>query len=224
MILVIDMDSLEKRKSVMKDYDLIAKQYSKEFGTYIEDLDIYKEYEKHLTPGSTILDLGAGSGRTYAYFNKKGYKYIALDFSEKMKEYAYIIHGEFPYIVDDIVNIKNYFEKESIDSVFAIYSLFHLPLEDLKKAIKDIYDILKEDGILFLSFALGNKEEFVDEPYLEENGKNVLYMNYLTKREIYELLNDFDIIYETKKHESGDSVIGEDGNDAIYIISRKKRK
>ena len=57
-----------------------------------------------------------------------------------------------------------------------------------------------------------------------DNGKNVLYMNYLTKEEIYELLNNskFDIIYETEKHETGDNVLGEDGNDAIYIISRKR--
>lgn len=33
--------------------------------------------------------------------------------------------------------------------------------------------------------------------------------------------SNFDIIYETEKHESGYNVIGEDGNDAIYIISRK---
>ena len=48
-------------------------------------------------------------------------------------------------------------------------------------------------------------------------------MNYLTKKEIYNLLNEsnFDIIYETEKHEIGDNVIG-DGNDSIYIIVRKK--
>ena len=41
---------------------------------------------------------------------------------------------------------------------------------------------------------------------------------------IYELLNEsnFDIIFETEKYETGDNVIGEDGNDAIYIISRKR--
>ena len=33
--------------------------------------------------------------------------------------------------------------------------------------------------------------------------------------------SNLDIIYETEKYESGDNVIGEDGNDAIYIISRK---
>ena len=32
----------------------------------------------------------------------------------------------------------------------------------------------------------------------------------------------FDVIYETEKHETGDNVLGEDGNDAIYIISRKR--
>ena len=49
-------------------------------------------------------------------------------------------------------------------------------------------------------------------------------MNYLTKNEIYDLLDEsnFEIIYETEKHETGDNVIGEDGNDAIYIISRKR--
>lgn len=49
-------------------------------------------------------------------------------------------------------------------------------------------------------------------------------MNYLTKNEIYELLNNsnFDIIYETEKHETGDNVIGEDRNHTIYIIARKR--
>lgn len=75
------------------------------------------------------------------------------------------------------------------------------------------------------SFQLGNDEQFVDEPYLKENGKNVLYINYLTKNHIYDLLNEtnFDIIYETEKYETCDNVLGEDGNYAIYIIARKKK-
>ena len=41
------MDS-NQRDSVRKNYDLIAESYGKDFGTYIEDLDIYEEFEKHL--------------------------------------------------------------------------------------------------------------------------------------------------------------------------------
>ena len=217
------MNSLDKRNSVKKDYDLIAENYSKEYGTYIEDLNIYEEFENYLEPKSTILDLGCGTGRTYSYFNKKGYKYIGIDFSSKMMEYAFKIHGEFPYILDDIVNIKNYIKDNSINAVFAVYSLFHLPLEDLKKVIDDVYDVLKDNGVFLLSLQLGNGEAFVDEPCLKENGKNVLYMNYLTKDEIYDLFKDkFDIIYETEKHEQSNISIGEDGNDAIYVIVRKR--
>ena len=102
----IDTNSFDKRQSVKKNYDLIADQYSNEFGNYIEDLDAYEEFEKVLIKNAKILDLGAGSGRTYSYFNKKGYEYTGLDFSEEMREYAYKLHGEFPYIVDDMMNLK----------------------------------------------------------------------------------------------------------------------
>ena len=39
--------SKQKRESVKKNYDLIAQQYSAEFGTYIEDLDVYEELIKN---------------------------------------------------------------------------------------------------------------------------------------------------------------------------------
>lgn len=58
--------SFDKRQSVQKNYDLIAEQYSNEFGTYIEDLDVYEKFEQHLVENAKILDLGAGSGRTYS--------------------------------------------------------------------------------------------------------------------------------------------------------------
>lgn len=60
-----------KRKSVQKNYELIAEQYGNDFGTYIEDIDIYKQFEKHLVKKAQILDLGAGTGRTYSYFIKE---------------------------------------------------------------------------------------------------------------------------------------------------------
>ena len=218
------MNSIDKRNNVKTDYDLIAKQYGEEFGNYIEDINIYEEFEKYLKKGTTILDIGAGSGRSYAYFNKKGYNYIAYDFSENMKKCAYELHGEFPYIVDDVVNVKNHFADNSVETVFAIYTLFHLPDEDFEKALKDISDILKTDGIFLLSYCVGNGERFDDEPYLGENGKAVLYMNYMNRDHVNELLakNNFDILYESTKHEEGENIIGEDGNDAVFVITKKK--
>ena len=48
-------------------------------------------------------------------------------------------------------------------------------------------------------------------------------MNYVSKKEIYDILfeNNFEILFEQEKREIGDNVLGEDGNDAIYIICKK---
>lgn len=217
------MNSEEKRNSVKKDYDLIAEQYGKDFGTFIEDLDVYKAFEKELPKGATILDLGAGTGRTYAYFNKKGYDYIGLDFSPKMKEEAFRIHGEFPYILDDMVNIKNHFESGSVDAVFAVYSLFHLPKDDLRKVLSDAHDILKENGVILMSYQLGNGEEFTDEPYLGENGKKVLYVNCQTKEEMESILRSlgFVDVYKKEKVETVDGAVNNTATTVFRIIKKQ---
>lgn len=217
------MDAIDKRNSVKRNYDLIAKQYSDEYGVFIEDLNIYEEFEKYLNKGAHILDLGCGSGRTYTYFHEKGYNYTGIDFSEKMKERAYDIHGEFPYIVDDIANVKRYFADKSVDAIFAVYSLFHLPKENFERAVADVSAILKQGGVFLFSYQLGSGEDFVDEPYLGEAGRKALYMNYMDRPYVDELLgqNGFEKVFEFNKHETGDGVIGENGNDAVYVIAKK---
>lgn len=219
------MNSIDKRNSVKKDYDLIAEQYFEEFGTIIEDIDLINKFESYLEKGSSVIDLGGGTGKLTNYFKKKRYKAICYDFSEKMIQNAEKNYPYIEFILDDIINIKKHFSEKTIDGIIAMYSLFHIPKENINQLFKDINSVLKDNGLFCFSLQLGSGEEYVDEPYLKENGKNVLYMNYLTKNEIYNLLNEsnFDIIYETEKHETGDNVIGEDGNDAIYIISRKRK-
>ena len=106
-----------------------------------------------------------------------------------MRNYAYKLHGEFSYIVDDMVNFKKHFSNNSLDAVFAVYSLFHLPKKDFLKLFLDVYDVLKVNGVFLFSYQMSKGEEMEYEPYLNEQGKKVLYMNYQTSEEINELLN-----------------------------------
>lgn len=219
----VNASSFDKRQSVKKNYDLIAKQYSEDFGDYIEDLDAYEEFEKYLNPNAKILDLGAGSGRTYSYFNKRGYEYIGLDFSEEMRNYAYKLHGEFPYILDDMMNLKNYFADNSLDAVFAVYSLFHLPKDDFKKLFTEIYDVLKVNGVFLFTYQIGKGEEIVDEPYLNEGGKKVLYISYQTNEEIKKLLDSFSYteLYRKEKIETSTSVINSNNITTAFLLVKK---
>lgn len=218
------MNSFEKRENVKRDYDLIAEQYSNEFGTGLKDKEIVDKFMELINTNSNIIDLGGGPGQVTKYLIDNGYDAVCYDFSKEMMKNALRLYPNLPYILDDIININNHFSNNSVDGIVALYSLFHIPNEELKKLFNNIYSTLKENGIFCFSFQLGNGESLVDEPYLKENGKKVLYMNYVTKEKIYSLLDDnnFEIIFEQEKREVGDNVLGEDGNDAIYIIAKKK--
>jgi len=217
------VNSKEKRKNVQSDYDLVANDYCQEFGTIIEDKELVDKFISFLTPNAFVVDLGGGSGKVSNYLNNKGFSAVCYDFSENMMHSAKRLFPSLPYVLDDMLNINKHYKANSVNGIIALYSLFHIPKENLKQLFVDIYKVLKQDGVFCCSFSLGKGEEFVDEPYLKERGKNALFMNFVAKQELYKLLKDvdFDIVYETEKREIGDNVLGENGNDAIYIIAKK---
>ena len=63
----------------------------------------------------------------------------------------------------------------------------------------------------------------VDEPYLNENGKNVLYMNYQTNEEIKELLNlySYKELYRKEKIETLDSAINSNNVKTAFVLVKK---
>ena len=110
---------------------------------------------------------------------------VCYDFSINMMNNAKRLFPDIKYILDDILNIKDNFKDNSVDGIIALYSLFHIPKENMSELFSNIKDVLKDNGVFAFSFQLGVGEDFVDEPYLNENGKNILYMNYYSKEEIY---------------------------------------
>lgn len=216
--------SKQKRESVQKDYDIIADEYSSEFGKMYEDIEIVEDFLSKLKPNSNILDLGGGTGKLTDLFRQKGHNAICYDFSKEMMRKSKEYFGELPYVLDDMLNITQHFKAKEFDGIIAFYSLFHIPREDVDNLFKDINYILNDNGIFCFVVQLGDGEDFIDEPYLKENGKNVLYFNFFTKQEIDRILinSNFEKIFETEKEEVGENELGEDGNSKIFIIARKK--
>ena len=215
--------SIEKRNSVKKDYDTIADVYAEEFGKKYEDIEIINEFMRKLPSNGKVLDLGGGTGKITDLLIKNGYDTTCLDFSKEMQRKAKEFYGDIPYILDDMLNVGKHFKKESLDGIIAFYSIFHIPAEDLNKLFSDMNDILKEKGILCFCVQLGNGECFVDEPYLEEAGKNVLYLNFFTTELINSLLknNGFKKIFETTKNEVGENELGNNSNTKVFVIAQK---
>ena len=100
--------------------------------------------------GKSIIDLGCGNGGMSRYFIESGaQKVLAIDISINMLEEAKSINNLSAITYKNIA-LENL---DSIDEKFDIaYSslAFHY-IEDYNKLIKDIYNLLNDDGILLFS-------------------------------------------------------------------------
>ena len=177
----------------------------------------------YLDKESSIIDLGGGTGKLTNYLIKNNYEAICYDFSEKMRDNALKLSPNIPYTLDNIINVGNHFNNDSIDCFISMYSLFRISRENIEKLFSDISNILKKNGLFCFSIQLGDGEEYVDKPYLGDKVKKILYMNYYSKDEIYESLekSGFKVIYEEEKNESLDNAVGNYDN-TILIIARKE--
>lgn len=97
----------------------------------------------------TLLDLGCGTGEVLSIISKKkkGCKLYGLDLSEKMLEQAKKkLPDSDTLLVGDSENMP--FEDEMFDVLTSTESFHHYP--NPKKAIGEIYRVLKKDGTLVL--------------------------------------------------------------------------
>lgn len=118
--------------------------------------ELYKPFEKLLSPGAKILDLGCGSGRDSRYFTQRGYGVVALDPSPAMCEYTRSIVDipVFRMKAEDM-DFQNEF-----DAVWACASLLHVSRDQQKDVLMLIRNALKKGGICYCSWKYGDEERF----------------------------------------------------------------
>ena len=106
----------------------------------------------------------------------------------------------------------------------ACYSLFHIPHEEIETVFNSIKDLLRAGGLFCFVAKLGKGEEWLDEPYLKENGKRVLYMNWMTKKQINTLLKKagFKKIYQVEKKDVEEKEPGKGEDHKLFIIAQKE--
>ncbi|MGM0599668.1 MAG: methyltransferase domain-containing protein [Candidatus Rifleibacteriota bacterium] len=112
----------------------------------------------------TILDLGCGEGRNSLYLSQVGYNIIGLDFSLKAVK---VMNNNFfeeslkgHAINADARNLP--LRNSSIDGILAHHLLDHLDKAGLESAFKEVYRILKPEGVML--FTMDSFSESLNEP------------------------------------------------------------
>lgn len=168
----------------MEKYDTL-KYYNENAEHYCESTingDMKEDYDKFLSilPSKAhILDFGCGSGRDSKYFLDNGYIVRAIDGSKKLCEIASNYIGQRV----ECMKFDELSDKSLYDGIWACASIIHVEREKLPEILKKMVKALKDDGVIYTCFKLGNKE-------VVEEGK---YFNYLNKNILESILNKVDL-------------------------------
>jgi SAM-dependent methyltransferase len=151
---------------VSDDIHDIAVFYDSDPGKERGRLDRHQlEYEltwrylpRYLPPRSSILEVGAATGKYTLELAKRGYPITAVDLSAALlAQCRDIIHkngleGQVRFVAADARDLREAGERE-FDAVLMMGPLYHLVAEaDRKAAVKEAFTRLRKGGIIFSSF------------------------------------------------------------------------
>lgn len=146
--------------STISYYDSNAISYA--YSTVNVDLsELYDRFLPLIKKNGHILDAGCGSGRDSKYFIEKGFKVTAIDGSAEMCKIA------SSYIGQEVKHIRfeDFKEINKYDGIWACSSILHLEKNTLKEVLLNLSRALKDDGYIYASFKVGDKEGFIEDRY-----------------------------------------------------------
>ena len=127
-------------------------------------VDVLKKYG--LQDGMTIYDLGCGSGRTAIALERDGWKgnYNGHDIESRLVSYlnSQTVHNK----AQTNLNLNILAESTSVDMVFHWSVFTHLFLEEIYLYLKDIYRVLKPNGVHIFSYLSLDEEDHFQKVFL----------------------------------------------------------
>lgn len=109
-----------------------------------------------------ILDLGCGKGRHSLLFAENGFKVTGFDLADNGLNVLSIEAKkkklDITTVKGDVVDLS--FEDNAFDGIIAFHSIYHVNSEGMKKAINEIYRILKPGGEIYLTLISKNTYSF----------------------------------------------------------------
>ncbi len=185
-------------KNIIGWYNKFAKVYAKRVANSAP-IEALNQFTQHIEPGGLILDAGCGSGRDSRLLTERRFNVIGVDLSEELLKIAQQTNPKTQFICADIKELP--FKDNYFDGVWCSAVLLHLEtIEDVKKALKEMYRVLKPGGIIFIGVKkqLGkNKTEYVK----DKDTREPRFFRYFTKKEIEDLLKEvgFRVLGITKR-------------------------
>ena len=150
-----------------------------------------------LPPGSRVLELGCGNGKTLSAMLQRGWEVTAIDFSVcavLMSRKDTGMPGNGDGCVADARTLP--FASDRFDAVVAVHLLSHLTHQDRARAAAEAVRVIKPDGILYFSgfstedFRSGKGSAVEEGTVMRGSG---ICTHYFTEPEIRDLFSTLEL-------------------------------
>jgi len=194
----------------MNDTIAYYNDHAEEFveGTAGADMSVCRErFLAYLKENAKILDAGCGSGRDAMAFMECGYEVDAFDASPEICRIASERIGKDVRCArfEDLEGEAEY------DGIWACASLLHVKTEELADVMRRLCRLLREDGILYMSFKQGDAERI----------KNGRFFRDMTEESCRQLAEGAGLHVE-ESFISSDVRDGRDGEKWVNVIAKKR--
>jgi SAM-dependent methyltransferase len=109
-------------------------------------------FETYIKPGSAILDLGVGGGRTTRYLANRAGRYVGVDYAAAMVGACQAKFPGLEFVVADAADLSAFADSSFDVAIFAFNGIdYVLPEKSRRLCFGHVYRVLKPGGTLIFS-------------------------------------------------------------------------
>ncbi|MDY8137371.1 class I SAM-dependent methyltransferase [Aquimarina sp. 2201CG5-10] len=181
---------MDKTKIAIEIFDNFAQEYQDKYmdqSMYEDSFNVFCDLI--FKQQAKVLEIACGPGNITRYLLKKrpDFKILGIDLSSKMIELAKINNPTAHFQIMDCRKIKDIDQK--YDAIMCGFCLPYLEKEDAKQLIYDVFDLLENNGVFYIS----TMEDDYNKSGLEgpsSGGEQKMYIHYHEEEYLIETIKN----------------------------------
>lgn len=144
-------------QKTLRAYSEKALDYSEDWLGQPEPSDMHELLQKFFVAGGVTADVGCGNGRDANWLANKGFKVSGFDASSELLKLASSLYPEISFkqaLLPALQEIQTKFDNVLCETV-----IMHLPKDQIQEALQNLNRIVKEGGILYVSWRVTENED-----------------------------------------------------------------
>jgi SAM-dependent methyltransferase len=146
-------------------YDTVAEEYVARIFHELEhkplDCELLDRFAANVRDSSPVCDLGCGPGHVARYLSERGVNVFGLDLSPRMIEQAQRLNPGIMFKQGNMLALE--VDDDAWAGIVAFYSIIHIPRGQMIAALQELERVLRPQGLLLLSFHVGQEVIHRDE-------------------------------------------------------------